>query len=1216
MPHQEVQLLDQVLGEYSRDSVLTVLRAALDSPGCARLHDHLLFAWTRALASPAAEGQQAGAGDLPGVLHAALRAAPTRGITTGRIPNDPADAVRFRLGERSYLIHPGELDHPLMVLRALRDTADAADEHLVAVRGFGIRDVLELGLRHTDHTVRHLSPTWRPTTVVEPAPEQITCEVTAAEVTAAGEIGTDHVTGANFSGGQDQTAAALAYLTRDITELPLTYGPGLPLLGPTLLVRSVDGRTEPVPASTALEAVAAAAGDLLQGRPIPDDAQSSLRLRNVTRVARLLGLREAPTQPDEVCRISSPSHRLEIAVVASLADDLAALVEKARAELLRTPSATGRLVVYAGPRFLGREVVTDTVYVHVEELTEIFAAAGGDLAMVALWVLELTQHPGADAVAYYDVLDAWSAWHAQATLLPPGPSQEGVALVEPYGLDVSWERAALWASTDTLLDSAGLPPAVDWDHCRLTAAQQGEGRWADLAQNLPERTVRVCVSSHPPLVIVTTISPEPGALLDEAAFTGFADGIRGTLAGHLDLTRHFTLPGRRPVILHLTETVTPHDPPANRPMDVPADAFAVKVGVDEQAARIDLVLNPALLARFTEDGHHILGRILHQTSSRIRTSHGAGNGLAADAFSTAWDTAAPVITWYGNDPFAPPAAPAHYLPSTPHVRARALRLAAEAVRDAGVPAGTFTGAEALRRGGPAEQLLHALEDALDRHLRAYRPALVPTLTRHLNAALSARSRGQQEAIPGIVRAEGSTWEEEARRRETDGAAVTTALQTLLQQALATPPAGDQAADLIAVADLAAFTELLLRTALVAVPASRKLHSATLTVDTTGVFTFEIPTTAATRNPAEATEAGHLGFDTLAFRQAQEQAWLARARSSAPQPITAQELFAARRALRTPTEFTSLNPPAGSTLARADRELTAQWGCGLDALAAVLATASDWPVEADGIAATSRKDIAREAAAWSQLPEGQILAAVDQLLLHSGNATATHAHAYAEVERRIRPTTHPLIAHADGILIAPWLVHTAQQLYAASLSDSRLPRPDTPPKVADLLDRYRQQQNNQLETDLADAAARAGLPHRPRFDVGPAARAGIPGLPGEIDLLVADPARGRLWVVEAKNPHRAISSHSVAQHLDRFVRYRKKLLAKAQVLSAHTEAAARVCGVDTPQEWKVVPIFVTRNIDPAAFTADPGVAFTSIGHLAAVLGSATEPDTGWNPGPSR
>jgi hypothetical protein len=30
----------------------------------------------------------------------------------------------------------------------------------------------------------------------------------------------------------------------------------------------------------------------------------------------------------------------------------------------------------------------------------------------------------------------------------------------------------------------------------------------------------------------------------------------------------------------------------------------------------------------------------------------------------------------------------------------------------------------------------------------------------------------------------------------------------------------------------------------------------------------------------------------------------------------------------------------------------------------------------------------------------------------------------------------------------------------------------------------------------------------------------------------------------------------------------------------------------------------------------GVAFTSIGHLTAVLGSTTGPDIGWDPGPSR
>ncbi|MDW4912518.1 hypothetical protein [Streptomyces californicus] len=1213
MPHEDARLLDLALGHYSRASMLTLLRAALDSPGCARLHDHLLFAWTRALTGSSTEGHLATAGDLSGVLHAALKADPTRGITTGRVPNDPTNGVRFTLGERSYLVHPGELDHPLMVLRALRDTAEAVDEHLVDARGFGIEDVLELALLHTDHTVGHLASAWSPAPDAELVPEQITCEVTADELAAAGRISVHHLTGASFT-DPDRTAAALDYLTRDTTALPLTYAPGLPLLGPTLLVR-VDGRTESVPASTALEAAAAAAGDLLQAHPIPDDAQSSLRLRAVTRVARLISLQETPAEPREVCRISSPPYRLEIAIVATLADDLADLVERARTELLTAPSGAGRLVVYAGPRFLGREVVTDTVNVHVEELTEILAAAGGDLAMVAWWVLELTQHPGADAVAYYDVLDAWSTWHAQATLLPPGPPQEGVALVEPSGRDVSWERAALWAPTDALLGSAGLPPAIGWDSCRLTVAQQGEGRWAELVQDLPDRRVRACISSHPPLVILATITPGQPLLLGEAAFAGFADGIRGTLAGHLDLTRHFTLPGRRPVTVHLTETVTSPEPPVDRSAEVPADALAVRIGLDEQGARIDLDLDPVFLARFAEDGHHILGRILHHTVNQVRAAHSAGNEVTASEFSTAWDAATPVITWYGNDPFDPAPAPPHYLPSaTPHVRVRALRVAAEAVRAAGVRAGTYAGPEALRPGGPAEEVLRALEEALDGQLRAHQPGLVPALARHLNAALSARHLARQEAAPALSRAESDIWEEEARRLETDGAATTTALMVLLQQAVATGPAGEQPVDLIAVADLVALAEVVLSVTLVAVPASRRLHSVTLTVDATGAFTLDgddgHPGVAAS---AEETAAEHLGLDVRALREAQEQIWLDRARSSAPQPLTVQELFAARRGQRTRVEFARLAPPASSTLARADLELTRAWGCGLDALAAVLATAADWPVEADGIATVSRKGLAREAAAWSQLPETQILAAVDHLVLHTSNATGTHAHAYAEVERRIRPTTHPLIAQRDGILIAPWLVRTSQHLYAASLGDGRLPRPDTPPKAADLLDRYRQQQNNQLETDLVEAAARAGLPHRSRLEAEPAARLGLPGLPGEIDLLVADPSRGRLWVIEAKDPHRTISSHSVAQHLGRFVRYRRKLLAKAQLVSSHAAPAARACGVDTSRDWRVIPLFVTRSIDPAAFIADPEVAFTDIGRLTTLLTGGTDPDLGWNAG---
>ncbi|MGW1976629.1 hypothetical protein [Streptomyces sp. NPDC001889] len=1191
-------VLDRVLEPFSGTSLLTLLRAALDSPACARFHDHLLLAWTRALSAVGREGRTARAGDLPAILSAALHSA-ERGVTTEREPNNPAARVRFTVDGHRPLVHPGDLDHPLVVLRSLRETAAAVDEHLTAVRGFGIADVLDLALRHTDHVVTHLAPTWPGETEPPLDPAEVT--VTDDQVTAAASLGSGHLT-IGRAHGPDRSGVALAHLTRDLADLPLVHEPGRPLLGPVLLV-TADGHRVPVPGSTALEAACAATGGLLAAHPLPPAVRERLHRTTIARVARLLGLPQAPDAMGEVCRISSPPLRLEIAVVATPGGDLPALVEKARAELADSPPGTGRLVVYGGPALLGPEIVTDTLMVHAEELAEILSAAGGDLTLLALWALEVTGHPGADAVAYTDVLDAWTVWHQRGFLLPPGPPGEGVAVVGPCGWDVSWERATLWAPVDDLLDAAGLAPAIDWPYGRLTEAPVGSGQWADLTGTQDGQRIRVCAATRPALVIVARVNPDRKALLDEAGFAGLADGIRGTLAGHPHPAGHATLPADRPLVLRLTETTTAHQPPA----DAPPGALPVMITMDEERARIDLVLGPDLLTTPPQELHRALGLVLHHTLDRIRTAPGA----TAEEFATAWNTATPVLAWYATDPHTPPpAGTVPFFPSdTPHIRARALRVAADAVRTADVPTGTFTDRDALRPNGPAQQLLHALEGALADQLRDHHPDLLPVLVRHLDAALASRDHGRRETATGLARTGTDDWADEALTREHDGAHLTVPLQLLIQQALITAPTGTRPADLIALADLTALAELLLSTALVAVPASRRLHGATLTVEPTGLFTLHDTTPPTT--PAVGSGPLPAGFDTAAYRRAREEAWLDHARTMEPRHLEPEELFTARAQGRIALGFTPLDPPTGSTLAQADRELHAAWDCGLDALAAVLATAADWPTPTDRVAITSRDDLAREAAAWSALPEPQIRAAVDRLVLHPGNATSTHPYPYTEVERRTRPTTHPLISHGDDLLIAPWLIHTARQLYATSLADGRLPRPDTPKKATDLLDRHRQQHNNRLETDLAQAAADAGLPHRANFKEKPAAAAGIPGLTGEIDLLAVDPARGRLWVVEAKNPHRTIGVHHTAQHLDRFTAHRKKLLAKARTIAEHAEAAARVCGAEPDREWTVIPLFVTPGTDPAAFTADPGVPFTSLIHLPFLLAQVADPVPGWN-----
>lgn len=60
---------------------------------------------------------------------------------------------------------------------------------------------------------------------------------------------------------------------------------------------------------------------------------------------------------------------------------------------------------------------------------------------------------------------------------------------------------------------------------------------------------------------------------------------------------------------------------------------------------------------------------------------------------------------------------------------------------------------------------------------------------------------------------------------------------LLQHATAHPPNGDQPADTLAVADLVALAELVLRCGITAVAAFRRLHDLHLTACPTGIFTF-------------------------------------------------------------------------------------------------------------------------------------------------------------------------------------------------------------------------------------------------------------------------------------------------------------------------------------------------------------------------------------------
>jgi hypothetical protein len=1213
--------VDRALARFSSDSLLALLHAALGSPGCSRFHDHLLLLWTRVLRTTSHPGDQAGAGDLPGLVEVVMSCAPGRGTVTETEPNDPRALVGFKVAGERLLVHPGQLDHPLMFLRSAQLTALAIDEPLLTVHGFTLTDVLELVLRYTDHAVRALAPAW-PQAYEDRGAEEIACGISPGEGDAAqGLADLDPSVITDACRNPERAQRALDWLTADLADLPLRYHPTAPLLGPVLAVVA-HGRRRLVPVSAALNSFAAALERLLATVPDPQGAEERLQKLTVDRVAQLFGLDEAPARPGPVCVISSPGYRYDIAVVSALAGAaLSGRIEEGRSALADGGApGRGRLVVYGGPRVLGPEVIRDTAFLHVEELAEILADAEGDPSLPALFVLELTEHPGVDAVLYREPLDAWTEWRRESTLLLPGPYREGAAVVSPAaGFDTTWRRAATWARLDDVLAATGLPQALDWRIAHLAEPDPGVlGEHADLLHpGHGGGGLVVRISTVPPLAVVASPCPEPDAVLDLSAMTGLADSIRTTITGCPPVAAHFTLPDGAPVVVELNETTQPHQLPPAEPGGQHAEEheagerLLLHAGTDSDQARIGIDLDPPLLDSFTGDGHQghrILGRLLHHLVEQVRQARGAGPGTDPEAFAEAWDGAYPVLRITGATTYWPATAPHYTLPRSLHLHARALHTAAAAIRRAGVPAGSWNGPDAYASGGPADQLLHALEDELTQQIRAHQPSLVEELARQLNAAWSSRTRGHHEMRVNLAAPWAANWAPEAAERQSDAATATSALQLLLQQAIVTPPAGRRPVDVLAVAELVALAELVRHCGTTAVAASRRLHDLHLETHPSGVFTLTDTGEADTPDPDA--ELVHLGFDADAYQRARHERFLAQAATTPPELLDDDVVFAGPGA-RTETVAAS-DLPATSQLAQADRILHQHWHCGFAALSAVLATAADWPTGPEGIATITPEDLVREATTRSGLPEADLTAAVDRLSLHPGNAAGTGPHAYTEVERRTRPATHPLITHDGRLLVLPWLVHTAQELYAAYLDEGRLPHPDLPQPVRKALRHHREQLDKRLEADLQTIARDAGLPHRYRLLEKTAAQLGIPGLIGEIDLLIADPATQRLWVIEAKNPEGAVAPHAVIQHIQRFTKdYLGKLLDKTATITAHATAAARACQAPEDLDWEVIPLMVTRSIEPAAFLTDPKVPFTIADHLAQILTAPTTPRPGWN-----
>lgn len=305
------------------------------------------------------------------------------------------------------------------------------------------------------------------------------------------------------------------------------------------------------------------------------------------------------------------------------------------------------------------------------------------------------------------------------------------------------------------------------------------------------------------------------------------------------------------------------------------------------------------------------------------------------------------------------------------------------------------------------------------------------------------------------------------------------------------------------------------------------------------------------------------------------------------------------------------------LAEIDDAMRATLGFGIDAITGVLNVASQSDATADAPATVTTPEAFVQQCinlAVGATPD-EYAAALAWLTLR-GTDLAADVIPHWETERRAkRITTSPFVQTSGGLWVLPWTAESTLRIFANYLGDGRLPWPDStlPREVKAALNQYRQRRNRDVERDCVAALRARGFLIRGGVKPEKADHYGITSLAGEIDALCIDPARSRIWVIEAKDPYTPYSARQIRRLINDFLppgKYVDQLLRKvADVEACAASVAAALRSPEAAGSWTVRGLMVTRHLEPAAFAVEPKVAFCVLDDVADIVDQDELPGPG-------
>jgi hypothetical protein len=1233
--------IDASLARFDAAALAVFLAAAADSPGGGHRLPSLIVLWLRCLASPPGGTLTATPAHLPRLLSAARRAAPQLEVLEDSWPADPRLLVRFPVAGQRLRVHPGSWGNPVRILRPVAATAEAVDEFVLGRHGFTVTDLMEVALRYCDYRMSVLAGTWPADGLVRDRPDRswedlrsrvrriarTPVAVTAGEVAA----GTGTESGEWIRACQDpvRAEAAWRWATRPAADVNVDLVPGAERLGAVLAVSSM-GRDWPVPAAMVAGAVATAAAALAAEAAGDEPSERRMLLVTVRRVLQAFGhpvVAMSPQAPEEqdsreetagesptapvLITVPGSRHAFVVGFASGLdgagldrsVEQASAAAGAVTAEIVQaaengfdTSGSVFRFVIYGGPLVGTGLAYQGATCVHVDHL--ITAALDADQADTSehigrelLWQFldELATLPGVSDLRAWGFDDIWQVWLDRGVLNPGG--QDGIT-VQTFVLpdQDSWERSAAWEPLEVVLADAGLPPSWEWAFAHFDEPGQATvGENGEIYQLLAD----------PPLIMHVPVEKEMARLgIDPSFVLGVADGVRQTVQNYAGVAAAVTAGQRLPLVCNLR--LRPRRPPDER-----ADAVGVELGATRgPPPQIDLLLYADWLEFLAEDpagGHAVLGRAL---------SEGLRQALhltdeAADAFVAAWQAAVPVAALKAAETTLPPAfGGRNRLPRSPATLARARRAISVGIVRSDVPLRTvYTGAGAA--GLCTDVILPAADAALKAAIAGWSPATLLAVARCLNDAHAERARRTGLLAQALTAPWGADWQRAALHAP-EPAMLTRPLELLLETLLARTTTGIVDADIFEIAEAADLAGTAIEVSLYLAATRHRLHDLAVILDESGQFTItDMPPGSAVTTT----------IDIGAYRRA-DRADQLRLR---PQPLEGTPVQLTEERSSRSTDFVRLSDvDVPGTLLAADTILRQQLGTGIDGIRAVLGTAVTWTPGSDDVTEISSAELRDAAIAWSHLPPEQVDAALSLLTLTPGHLLEEGI-PYWELERRTyRLATRPLICAGDSrLVLVPRLIEASQGIYVTSVFNGRLPWPPTavPRSVSDAFNNFRKTPTRDLELRVLQILDDLGVPCRGNIERHHAAPYGL-RLTGEIDVIVADPERSRLWVCEVKDVSLTVSPRTLASRVAKFTGphgYISQVLRSASDIRANPAAAAQLLGVSDPERrWDILPLMITRFVEPAAFTPHPAVPFATVEDLAYVIQQDTPPPPGQIP----